>query len=117
MTYRSTTLIERPRGDWTVLGELTIRGVTRPVALAARFEGSRTCSGIAALRLTSSGSAMLAEAVRWHRRVCVARRKLCRRLGAPFAATLVGTSKTATRRIKSATNTLRRNSRTGFGHQ
>lgn len=44
MTCRSTQLVERPRGDWTVLGELTIRGVTRAVSLTARFEGSLTDS-------------------------------------------------------------------------
>lgn len=44
MSYRSTSIIERPRGEWRVLGDLTVRGVTKPVALAVRFGGSITDS-------------------------------------------------------------------------
>lgn len=44
MTYRSTGVVERPRGDWLAIGDLTLRGVTRPVPLAVRFEGSLTDS-------------------------------------------------------------------------
>lgn len=44
MTYRSTAIIERPRGEWKVLGELTVRGVTKPVPLTVRFGGSITDS-------------------------------------------------------------------------
>ena len=41
MTFRSTGV--RPAGrDWQVDGELTIRGVTRPVTLDVEFEGSAT---------------------------------------------------------------------------
>jgi len=40
MTYRSTGVIERPRGEWRVLGELTLRGVAKPVPLIVRFAGS-----------------------------------------------------------------------------
>jgi polyisoprenoid-binding protein YceI len=40
MTYRSSSVIERPRGEWGVLGELTLRGVAKPVALTVRFAGS-----------------------------------------------------------------------------
>lgn len=40
LTYRSSGVVERPRGEWLVLGELTVRGVTRPVELIVRFEGS-----------------------------------------------------------------------------
>jgi len=40
MTYRSTDVIERPRGEWSVLGNLTLRGVTRPVPLTVHFGGS-----------------------------------------------------------------------------
>jgi polyisoprenoid-binding protein YceI len=42
MTYRSTSVIERPRGEWRVLGNLTVRGVTKPVLLTVRFAGSIT---------------------------------------------------------------------------
>jgi polyisoprenoid-binding protein YceI len=44
MTYRSTGVVERPRGEWLALGELTLHGVTRPVPLTVRFEGSITDS-------------------------------------------------------------------------
>lgn len=44
MTYRSTGVVERPRGEWLVLGELTVRGVTKPVPLVVRFAGSITDS-------------------------------------------------------------------------
>jgi polyisoprenoid-binding protein YceI len=44
MTYRSTEVIERPRGEWNVRGNLTIRGVTRPTPLIAHFGGSITDS-------------------------------------------------------------------------
>jgi polyisoprenoid-binding protein YceI len=44
MTYRSTGVIERPRGEWLVLGELTLRDVTKPVPLTVRFGGSITDS-------------------------------------------------------------------------
>ena len=40
MTYRSTGIVERPRGEWLALGELTLRGVTRPVPLTVHFGGS-----------------------------------------------------------------------------
>jgi polyisoprenoid-binding protein YceI len=44
MTYRSTGVVERPRGEWHVLGDLTVRGVTNAVPLTVRFEGSITDS-------------------------------------------------------------------------
>lgn len=44
MTYRSTKVVELPRGEWRVLGELTLRGVTKPVPLTVRFAGSITDS-------------------------------------------------------------------------
>ncbi len=44
MTYRSTRVIEHPRGEWRVLGDLTIRGVTKLVPLTVRFVGSITDS-------------------------------------------------------------------------
>ena len=44
MTYRSTRVIERPRGEWHVLGDLSVRGVTKPVPLTVRFAGSMTDS-------------------------------------------------------------------------
>jgi polyisoprenoid-binding protein YceI len=44
MTYRSTGVVERPRGVWRVLGELTVRGVTNLVPLTVRFAGSITDS-------------------------------------------------------------------------
>jgi polyisoprenoid-binding protein YceI len=44
MTYCSTGVIERPRGEWSVLGDLTLRGITRPVALTVHFGGSITDS-------------------------------------------------------------------------
>ena len=42
MTYRSTAVIERPRGEWNVLGNLTIRQVTRAVPLTVHFGGTIT---------------------------------------------------------------------------
>jgi polyisoprenoid-binding protein YceI len=49
MTFRSTSV--RPAGSrWVVDGELTIRGVTRPVSLDVKFEGAaRNPWGTAAL--------------------------------------------------------------------
>jgi len=44
MTYRSSGVTERPRADWLMEGELTLRGVTRSVPLTVRFEGSITDS-------------------------------------------------------------------------
>jgi len=44
MAYRSTAVVERPRGEWRVLGELTLRGITKPVPLTVRFAGSITDS-------------------------------------------------------------------------
>ncbi len=40
MTYRSTGVIERPRVEWRLLGDLTVRGVTKLVPLTVRFGGS-----------------------------------------------------------------------------
>ncbi len=37
--YRSTAVTPEADGTWTVDGELTVRGITRPVALSVRFEG------------------------------------------------------------------------------
>jgi polyisoprenoid-binding protein YceI len=37
--YRSTKVTPAGRGRWTVDGDLTVRGVTRPVALDVTFEG------------------------------------------------------------------------------
>lgn len=42
MTYRSTATIEMTAGAWLVTGDLTLRGVTRPVELTVRFGGSIT---------------------------------------------------------------------------
>ena len=39
LTYRSTKVQLSASGDWKVTGELTIRGVTRPVVLDVQFEG------------------------------------------------------------------------------
>jgi polyisoprenoid-binding protein YceI len=68
MTYRSTGVIERPRGEWRVLGELTLRGITKQVPLTVRFAGSITDSwgkARAAFRatgtLTRSDFGLLAE--------------------------------------------------------
>jgi polyisoprenoid-binding protein YceI len=44
MTYRSTKVIARPRGEWNVLGDLTVRGVTQPISLTVHFAGSITDS-------------------------------------------------------------------------
>lgn len=40
ITFRSTGVALAKGGHWTVDGELTIRGVTRPVTLDVEFEGS-----------------------------------------------------------------------------
>ncbi|HJR25026.1 MAG TPA: YceI family protein [Acidimicrobiales bacterium] len=39
LTYRSRQVIPAGRGRWTVEGDLTVRGVTRPVPLEVTFEG------------------------------------------------------------------------------
>jgi polyisoprenoid-binding protein YceI len=39
MVFRSTGVTAADDGTWDVSGELTIRGVTRPVVLHAQFEG------------------------------------------------------------------------------
>ena len=39
LTFRSTKVELGPSGDWKVTGDLTIRGVTRPVVLDVEFEG------------------------------------------------------------------------------
>ncbi len=44
MPYRSTSIVEQPRGEWRVLGELTVRGITKPVPLTVHFGGSTTDS-------------------------------------------------------------------------
>ena len=41
-TYRSTKVTPSANGDWAVDGELTIRGITKPVALAVTFAGTAT---------------------------------------------------------------------------
>ena len=41
-TYRSTKVTPATNGDWAVDGELTIRGITKPVALAVTFAGAAT---------------------------------------------------------------------------
>lgn len=42
LTFRSTS-VERGKGDaWKLHGELTVRGVTRPVVLDVEFEGTQT---------------------------------------------------------------------------
>ncbi len=62
MTYRSTSVTERPRGDWLVLGELTVRGVTKPVPLTVRFGGSITDSqGRARAAFTATGTLTRSE--------------------------------------------------------
>ncbi|MGH8825762.1 MAG: YceI family protein [Jiangellaceae bacterium] len=40
MTYRSTNIRHVGRDEFVVIGDLTIRGVTRPVELAVTFEGA-----------------------------------------------------------------------------
>lgn len=42
MRYRSTTISELPSGEWLVTGDLTLRGVTRPIELTVRFGGAVT---------------------------------------------------------------------------
>ena len=39
MTFRTTGLTRRSDGDYTVLGDLTIKGVTRPTELTLELEG------------------------------------------------------------------------------
>ncbi len=86
MTYRSTDVIERPRGEWNVLGELTVRGVTLPVPLTVHFGGSivdssgkfraafhaagtitRSAFGVVAELGTEAGSMMIGEHQHQHR--------------------------------------------------
>ena len=62
MTYRSTSVIERPRGEWLVRGELTVRGVTKSVPLTVRFGGSITDSqGKARASFTARGTLTRSE--------------------------------------------------------
>ncbi|MGA3221866.1 MAG: YceI family protein [Acidimicrobiales bacterium] len=62
MTYRSTRVIERPRGEWRVLGDLTVRGVTKPVPLTVRFAGSITDShGAPRASFSASGTLTRSE--------------------------------------------------------
>lgn len=42
MSYRSTAITEIPEREWSVLGDMTVRGVTRPVGLVVQFGGSIT---------------------------------------------------------------------------
>jgi len=39
ITFRSTKVELNSSGDWKVYGELTVRGVTRPIVLEVTFEG------------------------------------------------------------------------------
>ncbi len=39
LSFRSTKVELKSRGDWKVYGDLTVRGVTRPVVLEVEFEG------------------------------------------------------------------------------
>lgn len=39
ITFRSTSIVPRGGNDFLVSGDLTIRGVTRPVSLTAEYEG------------------------------------------------------------------------------
>jgi polyisoprenoid-binding protein YceI len=62
MTYRSTSVTERPRGEWRVRGELTVRGVTKPVPLTVCFGGSITDSqGEARASFTARGTLTRSE--------------------------------------------------------
>jgi polyisoprenoid-binding protein YceI len=62
MTYRSTSVIERPGGEWRVLGELTVRGVTKSVPLTVRFGGSVSDSqGKARAAFTARGTLTRSE--------------------------------------------------------
>lgn len=57
MTYRSTSVAERPRGEWLVRGELTVRGITKPVPRTVHFGGSTTDSqGKVRAAFTATGS-------------------------------------------------------------
>jgi polyisoprenoid-binding protein YceI len=40
MTFKSTKIVAGPDGTLTIDGDLTFHGVTKPVTLAAKFEGS-----------------------------------------------------------------------------
>ena len=40
LTFRSSGVEQGKRGSWTLNGELTVRGVTKPVALDLDFEGA-----------------------------------------------------------------------------
>jgi polyisoprenoid-binding protein YceI len=39
LTYRSTSVAPGAKGTWNVEGELTVRGITKPVPLTVSFEG------------------------------------------------------------------------------
>jgi polyisoprenoid-binding protein YceI len=45
MTFRSTQVMKRDDATYSIVGELTLRGVTRPIELAATFGGKRRISG------------------------------------------------------------------------
>lgn len=40
MTYRSTAVAKAGKGRFTVVGDLTVKGVTKPVELAVSYEGA-----------------------------------------------------------------------------
>jgi polyisoprenoid-binding protein YceI len=40
MTFRSTSVEHLGEGDWRVIGDLTIKDITRPLTLIATFEGA-----------------------------------------------------------------------------
>jgi polyisoprenoid-binding protein YceI len=42
MTYKSTGLEPGKGGNWKLIGDLTVRGVTRPVTLDVEFDGATT---------------------------------------------------------------------------
>ena len=52
LSFRSTKVELKPRGDWKVYGDLTVRGVTRPVVLEVEFEASSRTPGA----ISASGS-------------------------------------------------------------
>jgi polyisoprenoid-binding protein YceI len=57
MTYRSTGVSAMPAGTWVVAGDLTLRGVTRPLELTIRFGGAVTDShGNVRLSFSANGS-------------------------------------------------------------
>jgi polyisoprenoid-binding protein YceI len=57
MTFKATRIREERKGFYTVFGDLTIRGVTRPIVLNVTFRGtSKNHRGVAVAGVSATGA-------------------------------------------------------------